>query len=182
MNRTKTTLFLAVLTMLGASTMQAADTTFGFQITASKPQSDLDDFVDGKIGYGGGIHALVDLSNGHGIVPRIDYTVYKESTHNLETKFSALNIGADYNYYISQRTGEGFYLLGGLGYSSGKFETSYVTLSSSETKGALYIQAGLGMTFTKNVGAELRYQHVNYSFEGETMFAPSVQASFFLRF
>jgi hypothetical protein len=182
MRHTKTAFFLAGLTMLGASTVQAADTTFGFQLTVASPQSDLDKYVDGKIGYGAGIHALVDMSDGHAIVPRLDYMSYSRSNDSYDAKFSALNIGADYNYYISRRAGEGFYVLAGLGYSSGKFESDYLDYSVDETKGALYLQAGLGYSFTKNFGAELRYQHASYSFEGTDRTAPSIQASFTVRF
>jgi hypothetical protein len=182
---TKTVLSLAFLTLLGASTVWASDTSFGFQVTLSKPQSDLDDAMDGKIGYGLGVHALVPFLNGHAIVPRVDSAVYSNSIDtDREVKFYTVTIGADYNYYVSRRAGEGFYLLGGLGFASGKYEYTYDTSSNSETKGTLYLQGGLGMAFTRNFGVELRYQHMNFSFDDATekLATPSIQLSAFLRF
>jgi hypothetical protein len=182
---TKTVLSAAFLMLLGASTVQAAETAFGFQVTLSKPESDLDDAMDGKTGYGLGVHALVPFANGHAIVPRVDYTVYSNSVDtDREVKFYAATIGADYNYYFSRRAGEGFYLMGGLGFASGKYEYTYDTATNSETKGTLYFQGGLGMAFTPNLGLELKYQHMKFSFEDATekLATPSLQLSLFVRF
>jgi len=170
---------------------QAQDFKVGAQVTLSKPIGDMgnSDNLDGKFGYGLGLHGVWDLKGGHAIVPRIDYTMYKRSIDSADLKVNDLKIGADYNYYISGKVSEGFYVLGGLGYSSAKWEVSMGPVSVSETKGALHLALGAGYMFTQNVGAELRYAHTKYSdvgadmgFPGQDLTGPSLSASVLFRF
>ena len=184
---------VALATFTGVA--QAQDFKFGGQVTLSKPQGDIGktDALDGKLGYGLGLHGMLDLKGGHAIVPRLDYTMYKKSDWQgeagLEFKVNDLKIGADYNYYISGKASEGFYVLGGLGYSSFKWEASMGPASINETKGALYLAVGAGYMFTQHVGAELRYTHAKYTgvgsslgVPGEDQTGPAINASFLFRF
>ena len=224
---------LSIASVLACSGLAAQDIHFGGQVTLAKPMGDLGGkevtvsdpsgvksqfgSLDGKFGYGLGIHALIDLKNGHAIVPKIDYTTFKNSQDSTvsisgvsmqrtdDVKVTAINLGADYNYFLGGKTSEGFYFLGGLGYSSAKLEATRtarisgqaLTASDAPTKSAFYLQAGLGYFFTPRMGAELRYVQTTYSdvtlamqfgSEPKTSYkvgdlsAPSIQASFVLRF
>lgn len=172
---------------------QAQDVHFGAQATLALPQGDMgkSDYLDGKLGYGLGIHALVPLQGGHALVPRLDYTMYKRSLEgDADLKVNVLAIGGDYNYFISEKPGDGFYVLAGLGYSSMKWEISSGPFSINETKGTYYLAAGGGFQFTPNVGVELRYTHAKYTDLGssispsikEDVTGPAINASVFFRF
>jgi opacity protein-like surface antigen len=190
---------IAALSLSGVA--QAQDVNFGAQVILSQPQGDLgdSDLMDGKMGFGLGFHALVDLKGGHAIVPRLDYVTYKRSEAVLGVDFdykaNILTLGADYNYYINGKANEGFYVLAGLGFASGKFEMTNSFMSAlnvSSSKSTLYFQVGAGYMFTPNVGAELRYQSAQFSdvdvnVGGYTvavgdLSAPSIQASVMFRF
>lgn len=190
------------LTICASATISnAQDSHLGVQATASIPQGDLGDknSLDGKLGYGLGVQVQVKLKNKFAIVPRFDYTTFQRSesvtTHypvldltlDTDLKATILYIGADFNYYTSGMINRGFYLLGGLGYSSGKFETSIngkapndvgnvinVNLSDSTTEGAFYVTAGFGFYFNQKIGTEFRYIGLNkYSKNGNDLTSPS---------
>jgi opacity protein-like surface antigen len=166
-------LIIGASAILVATCIQAQDAHFGFQLTGSIPQGDMgnSDNLDGKIGYGLGIHCLVPFSEGHAIVPRLDYTMYKNNSdvtvgntlYGYDLKVNVLAVGADYNYFVSRKANDGFYVLAGLGYSSLKWEVDTPIGNYNETKGTFYLAAGLGYMFTPNVGAEIRYTHASYS-------------------
>ncbi len=185
---------IALSTFTGGA--QAQDFRAGGQLTLSIPQGDLgdSDALDGKLGYGLGLHGFWGFGGGHAILPRLDYTMYKKTDWQGEAgvdfKVNDLKVGADYNFYLSGRAGEGFYFLGGLGYSSLKWEAASGPVSLSETKGTFYLAAGGGFMFTPHVGAELRYTHAKYTgvgsslpgFSGEDMTGPAISASLLVRF
>ena len=199
----------ALLIASASSLANAQDVRFGLQATVSKPQGDLGNTtsLDGKLGYGIGLQVPVDLKGGLVIVPRLDYVSYKrnasETTHypvvdltlNTDLKASLLYVGADINYYTNKGN-TGLYLLCGLGYSSGKFETTITgqmaneygniinaNISDSTTASSFYLAAGLGFNFNKNIGAEIRYIGINkYSKNKSDMSSPSLNASFVVRF
>lgn len=189
------------LALLTVSAVQAEGTRFGFQATVTKPSGDLGDskWMDGEYGYGVGLHLLVDLGNGLAVVPRVDYTLYKNDRtvglFNEDARLKILTGGADVNFYLSRETGKGLYFLGGLGYASGKFESNYtgplIDLNSDGSKGAFYLQAGAGIQFTPNVGVEVRYQSLDFKdvdtnmlgfSSREDVSCPSIQASLMVRF
>lgn len=205
------TLALRIFLLAGSGiAMQAQSSHFGIQATVAQPQGDLGstDSLDGKIGYGLGIQYQVGLRGGWALVPRVDYTTFKRSesvtTHypvvdlnlNSDLKASILYLGADFDYYFSGSFKNGFYLIGGLGYSSGKFETSIngqapniygnvvnVNVSDSQSLNAFYVAIGCGYQFNANVGAELRYIGFNkYSKDGHDMTSPSTNVSLVIRF
>ena len=182
MNVSRFYLLLVVSTAVsGIAQAQSADWSFGGQLSLSHPLGDLGDkdwlkaeageapygFGVGKLGYGIGGHAMYDLKGGHAIVGRVDYTMFKrDETYTGDgwnIKVKKLDIGADYNYYLSGRRNEGLYGLAGLGFSSGKYEWAYTDMGINKTKSAIYLALGGGYFFTKNFGAELRYVHVKYN-------------------
>lgn len=202
----KTSRILLVLAALAASgAARAADGHFGLQATLAMPQGDLGDkdFLDGQMGIGLGASFQIPLSNGQAITPRLDYTTYRKTrdvvsnglTVGLENKATLIALGADYQYFTGGKVNSGFYLLGGLGYVSGKFEITAsamgLSLGTSATKGTAYLQIGGGYQFTRNMGAELRYQSAKFTDVESTIgtqtvkgdiSAPSFQASFTYRF
>ena len=190
------------LALLSASAMQAETPLFGFQGTVTKPSGDVGDseWMDGKVGLGIGVHAMFPMVGGAAIVPRIDYTVYKndwtrDANINEEAKIKILSGGADFQYYFSGFANQGFFVLAGLGYASGHFDSSYsyngLNLSVSATKGAVYLQGGLGVQFTPYMGVQVSYQSLKFT-DVETTYlgfttrqdisSPSVQASFVMHF
>jgi len=188
--------------LLTVTAMQAQESRFGFQATASQPKGDVgnQDWMDSKIGYGVGVHVLADMGGGFALVPRADYTVYKndravDAFIDQNDKVRILSGGLDFNYYLSGETSHGLYFLAGAGYASAKFDTTYVSgsesLNAAGTKGALYLQGGLGMQFNPHFGIECRYQSIKFK-DVETTFlgvtgmqdvaSPSLQASLVFRF
>lgn len=195
-------LTILALALLAASAVHAEDVRFGVQATVSQPSGDFGnkDWMDSKLGLGVGLQAVIHLEGGAAIVPRIDYMTYKNDRTigawiNEDAKINILSAGADFQYYFSGKVSQGFYLLGGLGYARGDFNTSYssntVTMNVNGTKGALYLQGGVGIHFTPNFGLEARYQSIKFS-DVETTFlgitarqdvsCPSLQASVVFRF
>lgn len=204
-------LAIASLAVIGSTlSMHAQDSHFGIQATLSQPQGDLGstNSLDGQLGYGLGLQVQVGLQGGWALVPRLDYITYKRSesvtTHypvldltlNTDLKASLLYLGADFNYYIGGSFQKGFYLLGGLGYSNGKFDTSItgqapneygnvvdLDVSGSDNLNAFYFSAGCGFQFNPHVGTELRYIGLNkYSKNGHDMTSPSTNLSIVIRF
>lgn len=190
------------MSLLIATTLSAQDAHFGLQATVSKPSGDVGnkDWMDSKLGYGIGVHILIPLSDGIAIVPRIDYTMYKNDRTidpfiSNNEKVKILSGGADFHFYLSGKVSKGFYFLGGLGYARGSFNSSYaatgLTLTTDGTKGALYLQGGIGVNFTPSIGIECRYQSIQFK-DVETTYlgytatqdvsCPSLQASLVLRF
>jgi len=198
-----------ILAFTSGAIAEAQPVRFGGQITIVKPQGDLGENVDEKAGFGGGVNLLIDLKNGHAIVPRVEYLQFKNSksynttlytssgyivpgTETDEIKVNVLNIGADYNYYFSKKTGEGFYLSGGVFYSKcdvnysetlsapGYISKIYKTNFSGDGFGA---SVGAGCMFTENVGMEVKYSTVDYSMDRfDDGSAPTVGVSLIVRF
>jgi len=149
-------------------------------------------------GFGVGVQTACDLGGGNAIVPRLDYLYATDSTSAAAVSLSAtaniFTLGADYNYYFSQRTGKGAFLLAGLGVAAATIDLSGssegASASTSNHQTVIYPEAGLGYQFTPHLGAELLYKDLNfqnvnlvvggipitYSFSG------SLQASLVLRF
>lgn len=190
------------LALMAASSIHAGDVRLGFQATVAQPSGDVgnQDWMDSKLGFGVGLHALIDLGGGAALVPRLDYTAYSNDRRvnalvQEDAKVRILSGGADFHFYLSGRASEGIYLLGGLGYARGQFNSTYsnslVSMDAEGTKGAIYLQGGVGVNFTPHVGIECRYQSLKFT-DVETTFlgytaqqdvsCPSIQASLVLRF
>jgi len=162
--------------------LQAQELKFGLHASVALPLGDIAkaEFLDDEPGFGVGAHLLIALPAGHAIVPRLDYATFKKS--DPTRKVQMLQIGADYNYFISGQANRGFYLGGGAGYGLAKFEDD----SADDTPGNYYLSASAGWMFTPNLGAELRYSWAEYKpeFRGykPEVASPMVQASFIYRF
>lgn len=184
------------IAILSGSLLSAQGVQMGGQLTVSSPQGDLakKEFLDGEIGYGAGLHIFVPIKGGSAIVPRLDYTLYKRTQEvqdvDIDYKINTLMVGADYEYFVSGKAGDGFYLSLGLGYSSLKWEISTGAGSINETKGTLYLAGGAGYAFGRNAGLELRYVHAKYTGLGSSLDSsisedrtgPSINLSLMLRF
>lgn len=170
---------LSALLAAAAFPASSQEAKFGGQLTLSKPQGDLDTAVDGKLGYGLGVHVFVGLKDGHALVPRFDYIEHKNSRYGFDYTYKTMKLGADYNYFVSKKTNEGFYLIAGLSYNSIKLDYPG---GSSDTKSNLGYGAGLGYMFTPHLGCELKYETVSYSTGGDDFKAPTLNLSFLARF
>jgi hypothetical protein len=137
------------------------------------------DWLDGKVGGGVGLHALIGFEGGHAIVPRFDYTYFKKSEDGVDRKVQMYQLGADYNYFLSKQVNSGPYVGGGLGVATTKFELTGFGESKSDTPTTVY-------------GAELRYTWSRYKpdvtdfsprgYTGKpTVDAPTLNASLIVR-
>lgn len=176
----------------------AQDARFGLQGGISLPQGDVKDAVDSKMGFGLGAHVAIDLKGGHVLRPRLDYTSIKGSVSesiggysaNFDNTVTTTTIGVDYNYYVSGKATQGFYLLAGLGYANTKLESSgsanimgfVINFNESETEGALALAVGGGFQFTPMVGAELRYTTTKPDFAGESIKNEAINLGVTFRF
>ena len=169
---------VAMLAIACVAQAQAQDAKFGIQMTLSKPEGDLEATMDNKPGIGFGAHVLIDLRHGHAVVPRFDYTRFTREIDHAHNNISTMSLGADYNYYINARVNEGLYLTGGLAFNNIKAERK----SISETTNTVAFSVGAGYMFTRNIGAELKYNNATYSYDGTDYSAPSINATFMYRF
>jgi len=182
MKRTpKLLLIIAGLAMVGSG-LRAQDLKYGLHASVALPLGDIakTDYLDDELGFGVGANMIIGFPRGHAIVPRLDYSYFKKS--DPTRKVQMLQIGADYNYFISGQTSRGFYVGGGLGYGKAKFATDSV----DDTPGNYYLSASAGCMFTQNLGAEVRYSWAKYEpeFRGyqPEVTSPIIQASFIYRF
>lgn len=167
----KSMYFLGVASFVVAAALpsQAQDVYFGAHIGVTKLMGDMakEEYLGSKTTFGIGLHDQIHLQEGHAIVPRVDYVKYSRSNwariENLDLKATVLQYGVDYNYYFDGKVETGLYLLGGIGLSYLKWEGTYQSANYSATKNTPYIALGGGYSFTRNLGAELRYVHVSYS-------------------
>lgn len=166
-----------------ATSLAAQDIKYGGQATLSLPTGPIgnDQRLDSKLGGGIGGHVFIGLKQGIAIVPRVDYTYFKNSD-NEDLKVQTLKVGGDCDYYFSRKAGEGLYAGLGVGYNRAKFEAN----SQDESTNSIYGAAQVGYMFTKNFGAELRYtvSRDKPEFQGieQTISSPVVSASFVCHF
>lgn len=168
--------------MFGSPPLRAQG--FGLKLTASAPEGDLGsrDFLDNKLGYGLGLHLAIPFPGG-ALVPRADYTEYKNNASN-NARARMLQVGVDYDFYFDRQQYTGPYLGIGAGYGSTKFEQD--TPHLNDTPNNIFYAAQAGFMFTTHVGAELRYTYAEYKphFSGPrpTYNSPTWNASFILQF
>lgn len=185
---------LSALVLSGVS-LSAQEYSFGGQVSAAIPAGPLSskDWLDGKPGAGIGAHMVIGFQGGHAIVPRFDYTYFKKSESGVDRKVQTYQVGADYNYFLGGKVNEGPYVGAGLGFGASKFELTGRGYASSDTPNSVYGAVSGGWMFTKNMGAELRYNWSRYKpevanfaprgYAGKpTVDAPTINVSFIFRF
>jgi type V secretory pathway adhesin AidA len=149
-------------------------------------------------GYGVGLQTSSDQGNGNAIVPRVDFLHATDSKTVSSVRVDATanipSLGVDYNYFPGKQSGQGFYLLAGLGVARVSLEVTAATAAASTTatvrKWTAYPEAGLGFDFTRHIGLELLYRDIRYhdvdltvaGFPVSYSFSGTVQASLMVRF
>lgn len=168
----------AAALMICAPAAQAQEVAFGAKATVSVPLGGEGNkqFLDHKVGAGVGVAASIPVSKAGALVPRIDYTMYKNEDYR-DAKAQVLKVGFDYDYYFSGKANKGLYAGVGVGEGATEFQQAG-RVKSNQNDG--YYAAQVGSMFTKHLGAELRYTYTEYktrSFRYEVD-APSLDASF----
>ncbi|MDR3669509.1 MAG: hypothetical protein P4L36_01610 [Holophaga sp.] len=184
--KTAQTLALTSLMALALTGMAlpAQGLDFGIKATGSVPKGDLgsNEFLDSKLGYGGGVHLAIAVPGG-ALVPRLDYTVY-ENHGNGEAKARMLQAGVDYDFYFNRDTYTGTYLGVGAGYGSTRFKQD--TPHLNDTPNNIFYAGQIGYMFSRHLGVEARYTYAEYKphFSGGTpeYSSPTLNASLILQF
>lgn len=179
-----------LLILLLSAKLQAQDFSFGGQLTLSRPLGDLSSSSgsDQKIGYGFGVHGVIGMSEGHSIIPRVDYLKFSRNDgSNLNTNL--LMVGVDYAYFTSKKVNDGLFLSAGAGYGSAQYKASgFLGPDRTKNSGSLYWAVGAGYMFTPNLGGELRYSSAEYETVPWAVWtkpkesAPTLCASVIIRF
>jgi len=189
---------LATLPVLATS---AQGTPFAIQATVSMPHGDLGGakLMNGKIGFGLGFRWQVGLGTSLDLVPRADYARFtrKQDLHmgtaHVRSDFRAniIYIGADLNWFPAGRSRQGFYLLGGAGYSAASLSQSTIVADQGigafdpvgGSRSAPYLAAGFGGQVDKNFNVEFRYLGFSkYSFSVNDLKASSLNFSAVFRY
>lgn len=127
------------------------------QLTLNQPTQDLKTALDGKQGFGLGIHGLHRRGLQHTSRTRLDWNVWGQgpAVNGVQTQVSHYNLAFDHLYHFDNRD-QGPYLLGGLGAVRWftEQESALGSVRSHTTK--LGVTAGGGWQFTRNLGAEAR--------------------------
>jgi len=135
-----------LLLVLGAVSLSAGDVRFGVQAALAFPMGDLSDGAN--LGLQGGGHAVLDLGQGHGLMGRVDLTLYSKKN---DTNVTALGIAADYTYHFNQNQ-TGPYALAGLCHTN--FNPSAVHNPASDN--GFGIDLGVGYDVDRNLGYQAR--------------------------
>ena len=154
---------------------------WGLSAGITNPQGDVKDAGFDKIGLTLGLNVGVEFQGGHVLRPRLDIARASnkyDSNFTLNTTF----LGADYNYFVSGKAADGFYLIAGLGFSNTKLEYDFGGGTASDNKSALGLALGMGYQFTPLVGADLRYTTTKPDFYGQTISNNAMNVSVTFRF
>jgi hypothetical protein len=127
------------------------------QVTLNQPTQDLKTALDGKQGFGLGLHGLHRRGLHHTSRTRFDWNVWGQgpAVNGVKTQVSNYTLAFDHLYHVEDRD-QGLYLVGGLGAVRwfSEQESSLGSIRSHTTK--LGVTAGAGWQFTRNLGAEAR--------------------------
>ena len=168
--------------LLATGSLQAQG--LGVRVTASLPEGDFGNgtFLSNQVGYGVGAHLAIGVPGG-ALVPRADYTVYKNAG-NGNARANMLQAGIDYDFYFTRGDNVGPYLGVGAGYGSTKFQQD--TPQFNDTPNNIFYGAQLGCMFNHHLGTELRYTYAEYKthFSGSVpnWTAPTLNLSLILQF
>jgi len=154
--------FLA-LGLMAASALQAQ--SFGVQLGATWPQETLKTDLGSHAVFSGGAFLFFDEFDGNVFKPRLDVSSsHRQANYQRGAvgdghalKLDTASLGFDYNYYFSQKGGEGWYLLlgGQVNYARSNWEAPVTPLKANRTSGAFSI--GFGSVVIPHLGFEVRY-------------------------
>ena len=101
------------LALVGIPLAAQVTTTYGGQVTLAMPAGPLSstDWLDGKVGGGVGLHALIGFEGGHAIVPRFDYSYFKKNEDGVDRKVQTVPAGRRLQL-LPLETGESWSLCG----------------------------------------------------------------------
>jgi hypothetical protein len=154
-------------------------------------------------GYGAGVQTSFDLGESGAIAPKVEYLHFTDSSTvggvfgnpiDLSATVNCFTLGADYDYFLGDKVGRGFYVLGGVGLAIASFNVSASTYggsaSTSSQQTVLYPEAGVGYLFTRHLGVEVLYKDlsfkdVNMAVNGQVVgysFSGGIQAAVVVRF
>jgi opacity protein-like surface antigen len=191
-------LVAALVASAPAATLKAEEGfRWGLMGSLASPMGDLSKKEGANAGMGFGLTALGEygFNDKMALRGRIGYTMFggnsagAKSTYYVEYTPGIYNVSADLVYsFDSLETG--FYVLGGLGYMSSElnFEVwaggQKLGNVSVDNASGLGFSAGLGFNFTKNMGAELKYNSsLGWKNEDKGHFDWNwIEASFIYRF
>jgi hypothetical protein len=177
----------AVLLGPGVPALRGQALSVGGQVTLAEPLGDLGarGALDHHPGGGAGLHLAIAFPGGHAILPRIDYTAFRDPG-NGDARARMFQAGADYDFFPGGKANQGAYLGLGLGYGSCRFQLDTPAGRLNDRPNNVYLAAQVGWMFTRNLGAELRYLHVEYKPDSDsgwaTIDSPSVNASLMVRY
>jgi hypothetical protein len=124
------------------------------------PQADLRDSVNGRCGFGVGIHGAIDLEGGAQCRPRVDYSrldagAFSVSSVSSTTTIQEVSLGADYLAYVAANR-RGFYGVMGANLAWWEVQNRFTPSTRITTPMVL---AGPGFRFgdALSVEAELEY-------------------------
>lgn len=140
------------LVALLAAPAFAQDVHFGLSAGVNKAMGDAKDLGFDKIGLGIGVDLGIEFKGGHVLRPRLDYTKTSHKDFS-DVTLATTTFGVDYNYFVSGKAAEGFYLIAGIGRANTKVEYP----GGSDSESGMAYAAGFGFNFTQLVGANLRY-------------------------
>ena len=127
--------------------LSAAEPRFGLQGALALPQADLSTSANPGLQFGG--HAQWAFGQGHGLLARVDLTLYGQRNG---TNASSLGGGADYTYHFD-RNDRGFYFLAG----ATVLDYHYKFGNFTQTSNGLGVEVGGGYDVDRNLGFQLRY-------------------------
>jgi len=161
MNPNRTCFLLSTLLV----TMPLSSQSFyGVQIGAAAPFTQLKDDAGSKPVIQGTAFLFLDRYDGHAFKPRIDYVSFRQgdflkealgSGHSLKVDIASL--GGDYNYYFSEKSGEGFYVLVGAQASQARTNWQSPAGPLFKTRYGVSVSGGFGSILMPHVGVEARY-------------------------
>lgn len=127
------------------------------QVTVNQPAQDLKTALDGKQGYGIGIHGLKRQGFHHTSRTRFDWNVWGQGNpvNGVKTTISNYTLAFDHLYHFADRD-QGPYLVGGLGVVRWFTEQQTALGSVRDHTTKLGVTGGAGWQFSRNFGVEAR--------------------------